>query len=1273
MSYHRIYIQICAILLPLLTFSISGRCNTNADIDSSFLSLPASQFAVEEDGSLPRLRMQFNTGAVTANGAHIDYPVYAPLTSEEIRRIRRAKIQLPETIQIDYEYGMSRKQNLLEINLLPFVNVNGQMMRLTSCRILPILHRVRSTKAATPNRATERWPSNSVLSEGKWVKISVKEEGIYRLTPEMLRKAGFSNPEQVKLYGYGGRIIPEAWSFDGLEALPGDLEEVPLRRLENGTALFFAEGIVRYTWNAKTNRWAHENNPYSTASYYFLTEGSNPATMSLSDPVLPNNAPIISEIVHYTVTDVDASAIYSGGRELYDSHNFANSPRRTLKIELPDLVAGTTPNVSIAMAAANINSPTPVSLSANGKEIYSFSIPAFGSDQSGYESRRIFSTQDLIEGTNTLTIETKAAGVKAYLNYFAVNYVRKLNAANSPYVFYPNRQGVACLTIENAANSTEVWQIGRMGLPASICPSSLSATTLSATIPDGEERYIIADIQKTYPTPTIIGEIATQNLHADEAADMIIVVPEGGKLTAEAERLAEAHRNISGIRVRVVDMGSIYNEFSSGTPDASALRRYMKMLYDRAESEQDMPRYLLLFGACAWDNRMLTTDWSGRNIKDYLPAFEVNNGASRTSNVNFSLGEIDSYITDDFYGWLDDTEGTAYSSNKLDVAIGRIPAESAEEAKIMVDKTIAYLNNEQRGAWKNKVYVLGDDMNNTLHMKGAEAIATATDEATNGLVQVNKVYWDTELRTNSATGYSYPKTAQKLQEAMTRGALFFNYTGHGSPEQISHARVLVKEDFSRSSAGRFPLWVMASCEISPYDTRGTDIGRIALFNPTGGAFAVMCASRSVYANYNEALNKYFTKQLFECDKNGRPISVGEALQRCKVQLLTAGGDATFNKLKYALLGDPAVPIAAPRNNVYIDSINGIFMASGLPMQQLKAGSVVRFSGHVANAKGAIDNEFEGTITASLFDRIETITCKNNSKDDQTMTYQDRTKLLFEGTDSIRGGRFEISIPIPRDISYSEENGCLSLYASGKGRDAEAHGSFKRFYLNGTDANAPADTIAPNLFLYLNSPDFPNGGIVPQEALLIADIADDCAINASGVSLGHNIELCIDNKTNEIISLNDYFSYDFGSYRTGQVTYTMPQLDRGEHQLTLRVWDVAGNATTQSLNFTIGDAPADGFSLNITKPVAKTTTNIIIHNSNNNLPTNYTIEAYDLNGRCVWLHRSTSESKSHYLYSWNLTDINGSRLPAGIYLLKAKAESDGLKQETKAQRIIVLQP
>lgn len=1259
---------------------LSVICNNIAGQD--FFSVPVSDFQVTNDG-MPEFTMQIPADSIADGNSYriyLEYPEYETLSNEDIQRMKRAGQTVADSIEVRSVLGMCRKSKVLDVHFVPAVRKGNRWLRLVSgkLRIVPVqTSKVRGTAVSHDSRQP-RWKPSSVLSAGKWVKIRVAAEGIYELTREKLAELGFSDMSKVKLYGYGGLIQEENFKFNENGQVEDDLNEVPLYRRDN-SVLFFAEGTVRWTWDSFYSKWRHRNNNYSRYSYYFLTEGADPAQF---DKITPASRPSegISYIWHHALLDDDAYSWFGGGSEMYDSYDFANGNTHTYRLmtsgiyDQQELKA----TVDISFAAAGSSSKTDVSVALNNNKLGDFSIGIYDTEtESGREARKSYNLSvGSLQKDNAFRFTTGQSN-SARLNYIRCTYPRGLDAKDTPYSFVPGRDNtVVELNISNATANTRVWRLGEYASPVSEINGQISgAATLNVCIDEPLRRYVIVDIAGRYPSPDIVGRIDNQNLHADGPADMVIIVPPSGKLTSEAERLAEAHRDKSGLRVRVVNAGQIYNEYSSGTPDASAYRRYMKMLYDRAENQDDLPKYLLLFGDCAWDNRMLSNEWNAYSPDDFLLAYEVND-QYETSRTEVPFGTLYSYVTDDYYGLLDDGEGENIEYEKIDLSIGRFPCHEPAVARILVDKTITYMENRNTGAWKNSIYVLGDYGDNNLHMNDADKVFNQIETSTQDKFIQRRIYWDAYQYTVTSTSKTFPQVSARLRDAMKQGALLFNYSGHGSPEQLSKAVILKENDFSSiSSDGKYALWVLASCEITPFDSQKNDIGRSAFYNPTGGAVGVVCASRSVYASYNNSLNVAYSKYLFGKDEKGAAYSIGDALRMAKVEMVSAKRDVSINKLKYILIGDPAVKLAAPTGNVVLDRINDTELAAGTKLQ-LKAGSVVRFEGHVERSIGtSVDTQFTGVVTASVFDRMETIVCKNSNNSESTNpeVYTERTKKIYEGSDSIRNGRFVLEIPIPRDISYTDDSGRITFYAVNKEHTLECHGYNEQFSLNGTDENAAPDNAGPEVYIYLDRPDFPDGGQTTNAPLFMADIEDDCGINAAGSSIGHDMELILDGNTSDIKKLNDYFTYDFGSYRKGIVTYKLTDLTPGKHTLSFKVWDVNNNSTVKTLSFNVtsSDLPGEN-SAYATENPARIQTKFITTLGNKEKIYSVTTEVYDISGRCVWQSTNSSDGNSGYSsVTWNLTDNAGNRLPAGIYLYRSRIVSDENNVETDAKKIIIL--
>lgn len=1247
----------------ILWTAIAWLCAATARADD-FVRIDAEAFRVTPDG-LPQFSVQLPLGNQTGADCPVvlEYPEYEPLSTSEVRIIKQKGLEVPSAIRVESYVGRSRKQAVLDVYFCPIVRQGGKWLRLVSCKLRVESPAPAAAKAAplAAGAQADRYTDTSVLSAGKWVKIRVAGEGIYQLTDAQLKGMGFSDPARVKLYGYGGRILPEKLAFAGDDRLTDDLEEVPLYR-RAGSVLFFAEGTVRWSWNSR-RELVHTTNVYSSYSYYFLTEGDNPAAFATLPPCTSTPATVETTATGYALLDDDAFSWYQGGREFYDSHDFATGNTHTFKLSTPDAVPGGTNLVTIAFSAAHTSKSTTASISLGDTQLGRITVPACPSSLGNARERRGRFTAATLSDNNAFKFVT-TQGNSARLNYIRVTYERKLEAHAAPFAisFAPSAQQARQLRIANAGTDTRLWRIGRAGVPAAEVATTLEGSELVANVEGTADRFVIADISKTYPSPEIVGAVENQNLHADAGLDMVIVVPPSGKLTAEAERMATAHRDIQGLRVKVVRADHIYNEYASGSPDATAIRRYMKMLYDRAASADDAPRYLLLFGDCAADNRMKTEAWRGYKPEDYLPSYEVNGNDS-------IVGTLYSYVTDDYFGLLDDGEGVTITREKVDLGIGRFTCHTAADAAVFVDKSIRYLRNEETGVWKNTIAMLGDDGDNAEHMKDADKVAKQIETQSRNRFHIEKYYWDAYKRTTIATGNRYPELSEKLVQLMEKGVAMMNYSGHGSPEQISHERVLLTKHFRQLKNRNLTMWVLASCEIAPYDSHEDNLCQAAMLNPDGGAIAFMCASRGVYATWNNNLNIAYCRHLLSSAADGRRHTMGDALRLAKNEMVD-GADTGINKLKYVLIGNPAIPLATPTGVLQVDSIDGKPVA-GNGKVELKAGAEVRFSGRALTEAGQTDENFTGTVTGRLFDRLHTVKCLNNTNDKQTFSYSDRGGILAETTDSIAGGRFALTFRVPFDISYSDDAGKLLLYAVKEDHSQENHCAFERFCLKGTAETAQADTVAPEVYVYLNSPDFPDGGHVGTSALFVAEVSDDCAINVSQADATHAMELSLDGN-GATYALNDYFSFDLGSYKKGKAAFQLDNLTEGKHDLRFKVWDVNGNSTTARLRFTVGQGQETMPDINAAdNPAAGPTAFVTLLDAEAGA-CDVTTEVYDIAGRQVWNHTARYGSGSAYATAqWNLTDSSGRALQPGIYMYRAVIRTAGGQKETKTKKLILL--
>lgn len=1093
---------------------------------------------------------------------------------------------LPESPIVNSSVTFDRKQPSLTVNFCPYVERNGQRQILVS-----FLLEVKSSARYSSNRAkaafrkaavapAERYKSHSVLASGTWIKIRIPSTGIYALTDNFIKKAGFTDLSKVKIYGYGGALEDEMLSADDLIA-HDDLSEVATCTV-GGRRLFHARGPVSWSSNTATKR---TRNPYSDYGYYFLTDDGG-------TPVTQDSAAFVSSFYpsaddYHSLYEVDNYSWYQGGRNLFDSTPINAGSTKSYVFDNNDGATSAKLSVNVTAGVA-----TTVSVAFNGQNIGTQSMSLVEFD-SGSENLRTYNLGNL-NAKDTVSITTTSGG-PARLDYISLTYDKPCNAPKL---------------------------------------SSLNITE-----------------------PELVGKIDNQDLHADGQSDMIIIIPTSQKLLTQAERLKKHHEEHDSLSVKIVAADKLFNEFSSGTPDIGAYRRYLKMLYDRAKNDSELPKSVLLFGDCTFDNRMATSEWSKYSTDDYLLCYESEN----------SFSSLSSYVDDGFICLLDDGEGgDIASSDKPDIAVGRFPVSNADDAKIMVDKTINYAENENAGAWENTLMFMGDDGNQNIHMQAANSTAEMISNYYPSYI-VKKVMWDAYERETAADGNTYPEVAKTIKAQQQAGALIMNYIGHGNATQISHEKVLRITDFAGFTNTNMPLWITAGCELMPYDGSAANIGETAVLNSGGGAVAFFGTTRTVYASYNERINKSFARYVLS-KVNGKPMTIGEAQRLAKVEMITSASDLTINKIQYQLLGDPALALNQPVMNVVIDSIAGVSVSSS-ELPQLKAGMTTTVKGHIEAAA-----DFNGVFTATVRDVEEKITCRQNeiSEADKAFVYNDRTKIIFSGSDSVKAGKIAFTFTVPKDISYGDDNGMINIYAVSTDKTLTAHGSSDNFIVGGTEINA-VDSIGPSIYCYLNSPSFNNGGKVNTTPYFVAEVSDKSGINATGNGIGHDMELIIDGDMSKTYILNDNFSYDFGSYTKGSTYYFIPELTVGQHKLKFRAWDVYNNSSTVELafNVAVGLEPTI-FSVDCTKNPATTTTTFIINHDRMGSTVDVEIDVYDMSGRILWKHNESGvNTNSSYTVDWDLTTGGGSKLQTGVYVYRVRLSEGSSAKASKAKKLIII--
>ena len=1098
---------------------------------------------------------------------------------------------------------------------------------------------------------SSRYASESVLNSGKWVKIQVAEDGIYKLTAADLKKMGFSNLDKVAVYGYGGWPLDEDFSTTYIDDVP----EVAVWRSAD-YLLFYGKGPRKWEYSSSDKSFIHTNNPYSNYGYYFVSEKETTGRTMEKAASAAGATLQVTTFDDYVLHEEELVSVNSSGRELY-GESFTSTLSRDFTISVP----GITNDEGKATLSFISRGNGTITMNVDGNALISGSV-SVPSDE--YEvARELYRERAWMADkgeTVKVNIGYSTTGHKnVHLNYFRLQMKRQLKVYDN-YTFFRSlsaRGNASRFVIQGADASTLVFDVTD-GVNPQQMETSLNGTELSFSIPASTSlREFVAVKPSQIKAPVTVGEVTNQNLHALPQQDMIIIAQPN--FTTQAERLAEAHRIKDNLTVRVVTPESIYNEFSSGTPDATAYRRFMKMFYDRKTSEADAPKYLLLFGDGSFDNRKLTSAWKSVDMSNMLLTYQTENSLSSQS-----------YVIDDYFGFLDDADNKKSLQNKkLCLGIGRFPIRTVEQATQMVDKVISYMENKNTGSWKNNLCFMADDGSNTdgfmtEHMEFADQLAGYV-ESEHPEFLVNKLYYDAYKK--DMTAGTYPDVRSGLQKLLKDGLLLFNYTGHGGTTALSDEKVLTQTDINQFTYTHLPVWVTATCDFTRFDDLNTSAGEDVFLNKSSGGIALFTTVRVAYSRPNFPINDNVIRNLFERN-NGRRRTLGEVMQATKNTL------SSVYKLGFCLIGDPAVKMAYPEFGMKVTTVNGQSVDGN--SISFKALEKITVEGEVLDASGQLVTDFTGIVNPTVKDSKVTVTClKNSNKDDSpAFTFTDYPNTIFIGNDSVRNGKFSFTFTVPKDISYSNLQGKMNLYAVDTESGNEAQGNFDNFIVGGTSDTAETDTIGPEIrALYLNDTTFMDGGQVNTTPYFVAELWDKSGVNITGSSVGHDMMLVIDESTVLSYNLNSYYELLPGEDGTGIVKFPIPALEPGKHTAEFWVWDILNNSTVRTFTFEVVEGLKPFlFDVIATPGIAREQVTFHLMHNRPESRMRVGIMVYDLAGRQLWKHEESGTSGlfENYTVSWDLTS-GGARMRPGVYIYRAAISTDNSKDATKARKFIIL--
>lgn len=1007
---------------------------------------------------------------------------------------------------------------------------------------------------------THTYAPTSILDSGHWIKVRVSETGVQCIPYDSLQKWGLK-PENVRVYGYGGALLSQYFDERKIDDLPA--VGFYMHKGEDGVfgkgdyILFWGQGVM--SWKYDGTAFVHKHNTYTRYGYYFLSDDAGEQRL-IESASLANveGDTTLTTYNFYQVHEMDSLNLldpagrYGGGREWYGESFSAERTEQAIRFNIPNIVAGERMTYTADLAAKSMGETVYRLSSKDGSET-SINVEKILETDHYTKATAHAGTlecKSVADNPHTLTIrfENRESGALGYLNYVEVEAIARMQLDNSYLPFRTSKGYKTALnmvyTVAGSDNNTQIWDITNLDNITAVERNVQSGTArfVGNNLTGVREYVAVNPNGKAWNMPQFDSEVKNQNLHQLSDIDLVIITPE--TFLAPSNRLAEEHHKRDHIEVAVVTDKEVYNEFSSGTPDATAYRWLMKMLYDRAGIYANKrPKSLLLMGDGTFDNRKMLYN-SG-------PAMLL------TYQAENSLVETKAYATDDYFGFLHNSDGLSDQSGKMDIGVGRLPVSNIDEADGVVDKLIRYMRNENYGSWKQQLLFLADDGDHGLHTQTAEAGAERVRLKNPDFI-VHKVYLDAYPQEVNAAGESYPLAKNRVDNLLHDGVLYMNYSGHGSDYSITNEGMLGLRDIQKMTNANMAFWMLATCSFAHFDGGVRCAAEEAVINPNGGAIGVLSACRTVYATQNTTINRNFCDTLFG-HKNvySYEMTIGEA---CRIAKNKTGNDS--NKLPYILLGDPALRLNYPTE---------LQVKTASKLDTINALTVHEVEGYIEDSDKDTATWFNGRVSFTVYDKLQRITTRDNDakgNDAKELVYNDYPSTVFSGNADVEKGRFHYVFMTPKDIRYNYGTGRIVYYAYDDVEKAEAVGHFEDFYIGGAAESLLVDTVGPEVEIYINSPGFEDGGLTYETPRFFANIEDVNGINTVGSGIGHDLLLTVDGNPKQTYILNNFFRAENNSYQKGQVSYLLPELTEGEHTLVFRAWDLLNNSTTKQMKIQV---------------------------------------------------------------------------------------------------------
>ena len=1110
--------------------------------------------------------------------------------------------------------------------------------------------------------------TNSVLSTGDWYKFAVDTTGVFKIDRSLLQQMGIStsglNPKKIQIYGNGGQLLPDANSafrYDDLQEnaifVAGENDGI---FDANDYILFYAKGPHDWDVNPSNNVVTHNQNIYSDKSYYFITvSDADGKRIPQKTPITTNAISQLTTFDDFTFYEKEERSILAAGTQWFFDDNFNIENTQTFTIPFPNAVNNQEINVKVrGVSTSGISSTMDVNV--NGADAFTINYPAVNAASltkafALERNARINNTSESIQVAITYNNNGNPSA-NAFLDYIEVVGKKELQFSDFQFSFrsfaQANANGTVEYQIANGSTAFQVWDVTDYINPQNITNESAANSFAFKDTGGVLKEYIIINEDDFY-RPEVIGnsKIDNQNLHALKDVNYMVIT--NAELAGQAQRLADYHQTNSNLTTKVVVLDEIYNEFSSGSKDITGIRDFIKHVYNTNSSETTKLKYVCFFGDSSYDYKDRIT---GNN--NIVPV--------KLSNTSFNLAN--SWVTDDFFVMLDDNEGTMSSNHTVDVVSSRIPVSTIAEASIVVDKILSYYSKEAIGDWRNTITLLADDIDVTGEQVIEEGVESIADEITSNkpIFNINKIYVDAFVQENSSGGERYPEVNRAITNAIEKGTLVFDYFGHGGEDGFASERIFdVPQIQGLNNPNTLPLLITVTCDFSRFDNPNRiTAGELTFKSQTGGAASMITTTREVFISTGQRFNEQLIRILLSF--NNEDFTIAEALATAKNNF------SSTQKFFIYYFGDPAMKLAIPKPNVRITKMNDVNVTQSL--DTIKALSKIKFEGIVTDEANTILNDFNGTLSTTIFDKSIDKTTLDNDGFGVKMIFDTQDSKIFRGKSTVTNGAFSFDFVVPKDIKIAYGNAKLSFYAENGAID-KAGANFD-VVVGGINANAPDDTIGPEIRLFMNDESFIDGGNTNTSPNLIAVLSDLSGINTSITAVDHDIVGILDGDTTNPIILNDFYQTELDDFTKGKVNYTLRDLAVGPHTLKIKAWDTYNNSSETTLNFVVvSDAILNLENvLNYPNPFVNYTEFWFNHNKPNE-PLEVQVQVFTVAGKLVkTINRNvqTTGNLSRNI-TWNGLDDFGNKIGKGVYVYKltVTATASNLVSE-KYEKLVILQ-